>query len=196
MKAISTWAATTITSDSALDIPVSVVSASAPLTLLTANQPIPATTALSPAGSALPHRPKAMRLNTICGTPNSGPRAESTPWVSDPSAVPSTIAATAAQKLCWKNRMEMTPTKTVANSRFGDIQVQNSWPGRPCRSSSAMNSAPPGSTATTFVPYCPSRTSAGISTVVMRATVAGSGVGRISSMFLTGCAMSPDVMGD
>ena len=40
-----------------------------------------------------------------------------------------------------------TPTKTVANSRFGDVQVQKSCMGRPCRSASGMNSAPPGSTA-------------------------------------------------
>ena len=33
-----------------------------------------------------------------------------------------------------------TPTKIVANSRFGEVQVQNSWSGRPCRSSSGMNS--------------------------------------------------------
>jgi len=46
----------------------------------------------------------------------------------------------------------MTPTNTVANSRFGDIQVQNSCNGRPCRSSSGMNPAPPGSTAATFAP--------------------------------------------
>ena len=38
----------------------------------------------------------------------------------------------------------MTPTKMVANSMFGETQVQNSWSGLPCRSSSGMNSAPPG----------------------------------------------------
>jgi hypothetical protein len=43
--------------------------ASAPLTLLTANQPMPAMTALSPAGSALPYQPNAMRESTIWGTP-------------------------------------------------------------------------------------------------------------------------------
>ena len=32
-----------------------------------------------------------------------------------------------------------TPTKIVANSRFGEVHVQNSWRGRPCRSASAMN---------------------------------------------------------
>ena len=51
-----------------------------------------------------------------------------------------------------KNQTPMTPTKIVANSMFGDIQVQNSWSGLPCRSLSGMNSAPPGSTAATFEP--------------------------------------------
>ena len=48
----------------------------------------------------------------------------------------------------------------MANSRFGDSQVQSSWTGLPCRSPAATNSAPPGSTAMTFAPYSPGRTSA------------------------------------
>src|SRR5689334_2028631 len=70
------------------------------------------------------------------------------------------IAATACQNVCSNNSTEMTPTKIVANSRFGDIQVQNRFSGRPCRSFSGMKPAPPGSTATTRAPYVPSRTSA------------------------------------
>jgi hypothetical protein len=35
---------------------------------------------------------------------------------------------------------------------FGDVQVHNSWIGRPCRSASGIASAPPGSTAVTFAP--------------------------------------------
>ena len=62
----------------------------------------------------------------------------------------------------------MKPTKTVANSMFGEVQVQNSCKGRPCRSLSGMNSAPPGSTAMTFSPYVPSLTSMSSLSVVMR----------------------------
>ena len=73
--------------------------------------------------------------------------------------MPSTIASTVAQKLRPKNDDREKPTKTVANSMFGEVQVQNSCSGRPCRSLSGMNSAPPGSTAMTFSPYVPSLTS-------------------------------------
>ena len=62
------------------------------------------------------------------------------------------MASTACQKSSPKNATAMTPTNTVANSKFGEVQVQNSCSGLPCRSFSGMNSAPPGSTATTFVP--------------------------------------------
>ena len=62
------------------------------------------------------------------------------------------MASTACQKLNPKTATASTPTKTVANSRFGEIQVQNSCSGLPCRSFSGMNSAPPGSTAMTFAP--------------------------------------------
>jgi hypothetical protein len=93
-----------------------------------------------------------MRESTICGTPIDGPRAERMPWVADPSAVPSTIAATAWPNVCWKYSTEMTPTKMVANSRFGDIHVQNRFSGRPCRSLNGMKPAPPGSTAVSRAP--------------------------------------------
>ena len=72
--------------------------------------------------------------------------------MTEPSPVPITMASTACQKFSPKMATPMTPTKTVANSKFGEVQVQNSWIGRPCRSSSGMNSAPPGSTAATLVP--------------------------------------------
>ena len=45
------------------------------------------------------------------------------------------------------------PTAIVANSKFGEAHVHSSWRGRPCRSPSGIASTPPGSTATTFVPY-------------------------------------------
>ncbi len=62
------------------------------------------------------------------------------------------MASSACQKLRPKIATPMTPTKTVANSKFGEVHVQNSCNGLPCRSLSGMNSAPPGSTAATFVP--------------------------------------------
>ena len=101
------------------------------------------------------------------------------PWVIEPSAVPSTIARNVAQKLRPKNTTPMKPTKTVANSMFGEVQVQNSCNGRPCRSLSGMNSAPPGSTAMTFSPYVPSLTSMSSLSVVMRlpAGMRGQGAG-------------------
>ena len=64
-----------------------------------------------------------------------------------------TIAPTACQKVSPKNSTEMTPTKIVANSMFGDTHVQNICDGLPCRSSSGIGSAPPGSTAVALVPY-------------------------------------------
>ena len=127
-------------------------SAKAPLTLLTANQPTPATRALRPAGRALPRKPKPIRDSTICGTPNSGPRAASAPIDREPRAVPRTTASAAIQNDWPKNQTPMTPTKTVANSMFGDTHVQNCPSGLPCRSLSGMNSAPPGSTAATLEP--------------------------------------------
>src|SRR3954470_15954990 len=138
---------------------VNVLSASAPETLLTANQPMPAVTDCRPAGRMLPQNPNATRDCTICGTPYRGPRADSTAWKTDPTTVPSTSEATAFQKLSPKTATDSTPTNTVANSKFGDIQVQNSMVGRPCRSSSGMNSAPPGSIVATASPYWPSRIS-------------------------------------
>ncbi len=71
---------------------------------------------------------------------------------SEPSAEPSTIASVAIQNDWPKNQTPMMPTKIVANSMFGDTQVQNCWSGLPWRSLSGMNSAPPGSTAATFEP--------------------------------------------
>ena len=75
-----------------------------------------------------------------------------------PIALPSMIASAAGQKLSPKTATASTPTKIVANSMLGEVQVQNSWSGRPCRSLSGMNSAPPGSTSKTVEPYVPSRT--------------------------------------
>ena len=62
------------------------------------------------------------------------------------------IASTASQNDWPKNETAITPTNTVANSRFGDVQVPNRVRGTPCRSDSGMNSAPPGSTAATTSP--------------------------------------------
>ena len=59
-----------------------------------------------------------------------------------------TMPATACQKLMPYTATASTPTKIVANSRLGEVQVQNNWLGLPWRSASAMNSFPPGSTAT------------------------------------------------
>jgi hypothetical protein len=46
----------------------------------------------------------------------------------------------------------MAPTKTVANSMFGEVHIYRSWRGRPWRSARGIGSAPPGSTATALVP--------------------------------------------
>lgn len=59
-----------------------------------------------------------------------------------------TMPVTACQKLMPYTATASTPTKIVANSRLGDVHVQNNWLGLPWRSASAMNSFPPGSTAT------------------------------------------------
>ena len=74
------------------------------------------------------------------------------PWVMAPSPVPSTMARTVDQKLMPKTQTPRKPTKIVANSMLGEVQVQKSWSGLPCRSLSGMNSAPPGSTAMTLSP--------------------------------------------
>src|SRR4029077_7845331 len=121
------------------------LSANAPLTLLTANQPTPATSALTPAGRMLPNPQKPIWDITISGTPNSGRGGASVPMDSEPSAEPSTTASVAIQKDWPKNQTPMMPTKMVANSMFGDTQVQNCCRGLPCRSESGMYSAPPGS---------------------------------------------------
>ncbi len=65
-----------------------------------------------------------------------------------PKPVPITMPATACQNVMPYAATASTPTKIVANSRFGEVHVQNNWRGRPWRSASAMNSLPPGSTAT------------------------------------------------
>src|ERR1700746_2612578 len=114
-----------ISRHSGLGQPSSAFSANAPLTLLTANQPMPATTELIPAGKILPRKPKPIRDKTICGTPYLGPRAASTAIETEPSAVPSTIASAADQNVWPKYQMPMMPTKIVANSMFGETQVQN-----------------------------------------------------------------------
>jgi len=72
--------------------------------------------------------------------------------VTPPMALPSTSASAASQKPRPKPATPSTPTKIVANSMFGELQVQKSWSGRPCRSFSGMNSAPPGSTSSTRLP--------------------------------------------
>src|SRR5258708_24035933 len=151
-NATAIWSTTMISRQSFVFQPSSALSAKAPLTLLTANQPMPATTALMPAGSMLPRKPKPILDSTICGTPNSGPRAARKLMDSDPRAVPSTIASAASQNDSPKNQTPIMPTNMVANSMLGDTQVQNCWYGLPCRSPSGMNSAPPGSTAATLSP--------------------------------------------
>ena len=69
-----------------------------------------------------------------------------------PIALPRTRASAASQKPRPNTTTASMPTKIVANSMFGEVQVQKSWIGRPCRSLSGMNSAPPGSTSITCVP--------------------------------------------
>jgi hypothetical protein len=72
--------------------------------------------------------------------------------VKEPSPVPSRIAQKACQKDSPMIPVASTPRNTVANSRFGESQVHRRLTGRPCRSCSGTNSAPPGSTAMTLVP--------------------------------------------
>ena len=69
-----------------------------------------------------------------------------------PIAVPAMIPSAACQKFRPNAATASTPTKIVANSMFGELHVQNSCSGLPCRSCSGMNSAPPGSMATTRSP--------------------------------------------
>ena len=145
-------AATTSTRQRYLFSPVSAARASPPLTLFTANQPIPAVSELSPAGRKFPRNPKPLLLSTIWHWPVFGPQLDSTPCEIAPRPVPRTIAPTACQNVRPKNSTQMTPTKTVANSMFGDVQVHSSCSGLPCRSASGMASAPPGSTALTLAP--------------------------------------------
>src|SRR3954453_21771226 len=137
---------------------VSAESANAPLTLLTMNQPMLAVNAFRPDGRNVPRNPNAPRACTICGTPNFGPQLDSTPWDSAPSAEPSSTPSAVSQNPPPNTAIGSTPTYTVANSRFGDIHVQNRSSGRPWRSRSGIISMPPGSTANTSSPYSPSRT--------------------------------------
>ena len=88
----------------------SACSANAPLTLLTMNQPIVPVNAFRPAGRMLPRKPKAPRLSTIIGTPNFGPHDERTQCVSEPSALPTTMATAVCQKLSPNTAMPRTPT--------------------------------------------------------------------------------------
>ena len=101
----------------------------------------------------MPQNPKARRPRAIWLRPDFGPHVVSTPWNSAPSPLPSRIAATACQKLSPNTSTAMAPTKTVANSMFGEVHIHSSWRGRPCRSDIGIGLAPPGSTATAFVPY-------------------------------------------
>ena len=106
----------------------------------------------SPAGRMLPRKPNPVRLSTIWHRPSFGPQVDRMPCVIEPAAVPITIASTHCQNVRPQYRTPRMPTATVANSMFGDVHVQNSCSGVPCRSLSGMNSTPPGSTATTFSP--------------------------------------------
>ena len=47
----------------------------------------------------------------------------------EPSVVPIKIARNVAQKLRPKKTTPMKPTKTVANSMFGEVQVQKAAAG-------------------------------------------------------------------
>ena len=66
-----------------------------------------------------------MRDAIICGTPNFGPWADSTACVIEPSKVPTVNATAACQNDRPKAATPSTPTKIVANSRLGDVQVQS-----------------------------------------------------------------------
>ena len=160
MKATMTWTTTTMTNATRkssaalwlLTTEIRVTSANVPLTLLTMNQPKLAVSQLSAAGRKLPKNPNEARPSTICGTPNRGPMVESSACVIEPIKLPRMTPKTVGQKPPPKTAIGRTPTNTVANSILGDIQVQNSWIGFPCRSRSEMYSMPPGSTAVTFEP--------------------------------------------
>jgi len=127
-------------------------SAKAPLTLLTMNQPKAPVIVFRPAGRILPRKPKGPRLSTIIGTPNFGPQDERTACVSEPSRLPTTMAVAASHMLRPKSVIAMMPTKMVANSRFGESQVQKRSMGLPWRSRCGMYSTPPGSTVATLSP--------------------------------------------
>jgi len=62
-----------------------------------------------------------------------------------------TIAAIAGQKPSPKKATEMTPTNTVANSRFGADQVASNCHGDPWRREAGLASIPPGSTVVALV---------------------------------------------
>ncbi len=163
------WATTMITRHSHFGRPPTrALRASAPLMLFTANQPTPAMTAFNPAGRTLPRKPKPVRLSTIWHSPFTGPQLESTPWVAEPSAVPTTMARKECQKLSPKNSGPMIPTPMVANSRLGELHVHSSCSGVPCRSLSGIRSTPPGSTATVLEPYLSAAIGFGSSMVVTR----------------------------
>src|ERR1700687_4257825 len=114
--------------------------AKAPLTLLTMNQPKEAVIPFRPAGRMLPRKPKGPRLMTIIGTPNFGPHDDRTPCERDPRAVPTLIPVADCHRFRPKKATAITPMKTVANSRFGESQVQKRSIGLPCLSRSAMYS--------------------------------------------------------
>lgn len=92
---------------------------------------MPATTALIPAGRAFPRKPKPVRLSTIWHIPLDGPHDETIAWVIEPRPVPRMIAATLCQNVRPKKSTPRIPTPIVANSRFGEIQVQNICRGTP-----------------------------------------------------------------
>src|ERR1700674_1609087 len=179
MKATMTWATTTITNATRksstavllLTTDVRVTSANVPLTLLTMNQPKLAVSQLSAAGRKFPKNPNEARPSTIWGTPKRGPIVERIACVTEPMRLPSVTPRTVGQNPPPQTAIGSTPTNTVANSIFGDIHVQKSWIGLPCRSRSGMYSTPPGSTAVTFEAYSPSRTGTCASTSVVVATV-------------------------
>ncbi len=162
---------TTIRRDSTRGIPVSVVSANAPLTELTANQPRPAITVLSADGRMLPRLPNAVRPMTIWASPSRGPHVERMPWVRAPRAVPNTRAVIACQKPSPKNAIAITPTKMVANSRLGAVQVASSCHGEPCRRSRGIASMPPASTVVGLGRCAEARSFPTVGVVVMRASI-------------------------
>ena len=88
-----------------------------------------------------------------------GPRADRKPWRLSRGRFPARWPGWPSHGLA-EEETAITPTNTVANSILGDTQVKNSRIGLPWRSSSGMNSAPPGSIVAILSPYVPSRTSA------------------------------------